>query len=87
MATVGRGDGGEKVKRGGRGKGWQAGGDAGGGSQSLSLSLSLSIGRVCAHSTASPSGDKVAERRRLPAGRRTREAFYEWTEAIIEASD
>lgn len=91
MATDGRGDGGEKVKRGGRGKGES--GLAGGWRRGVEEeeegrgSLSLSIGRVCAHSTASPSGDKVAERRRLPAGRRTREAFYEWTEAIIEASD
>lgn len=89
MATVGRGDGGEKVKRGGRGKGESglAGGRRRGVEEEGRGSLSLSIGRVCAHSTASPSGDKVAERRRLPAGRRTREAFYEWTEAIIEASD
>jgi len=77
MATVGRGDRGEKVKRGGRrertsGAGRKEGTHWG----------------AFAHGMASPSGDNVFNVRAAPGQPDAHdEAFYEWTEAIIEALD
>jgi len=87
MATVGRGDGGEKVKRGGGGM------SAGGGRGSYTAG-GMEGGRKDSLGWCS----RIVRRRHLAitCGKRERrswgrpdahEAFYEWTEAIIEASD
>lgn len=90
MATVGRGDGGEKVKRGGSGVRAQAGrGSYGAARRGETRRGEEELPRAAfAHSTASPSDDNVAQRERRSRDRPdAHEAFYEWTEAIIEASD